>query len=154
MDTRSSPAQSPVVIAALVPSETSLTQPIHADLTNQTTGTHTGRNSSSVHFHMEETGCDRSCNSGSKDRCDPDLRIFYNISHLEHGCTNSLGYQTAPFILRERHNCKTYHLGTAACYCCSASPVRPKAAQMAAEEIGSVRAIPTNTDTKIPIKNG
>ena len=30
-----------------------------------------------------------------------------------------------------------------------ASPVSPKAAQIAAEEIGSVSAIPTNTETKI-----
>ena len=32
MDTRSSPAQSPVVIAALVPSETSLTQPVYTPI--------------------------------------------------------------------------------------------------------------------------
>ena len=35
-----------------------------------------------------------------------------------------------------------------------ASPVSPRAAQIAAEEIGSVSAIPTNTETRIPIKNG
>ena len=35
-----------------------------------------------------------------------------------------------------------------------ASPVRPSAAQIAADEIGSVSAIPTNTETRIPIRNG
>ena len=35
-----------------------------------------------------------------------------------------------------------------------ASPVRLNAAQMAAELIGRVSAIPTITDTKIPIRNG
>ena len=35
-----------------------------------------------------------------------------------------------------------------------ASPVSPRAAQIAAEEIGRVSAIPTKTDTKIPIRNG
>ena len=35
-----------------------------------------------------------------------------------------------------------------------ASPVSPKAAQIAALLIGSVSAIPTITETKIPIKNG
>ena len=35
-----------------------------------------------------------------------------------------------------------------------ASPVRPRAAQMAAEEIGSVRATPTTTETRMPIQNG
>ena len=35
-----------------------------------------------------------------------------------------------------------------------ANPVSESAAQIAAEEIGSVRAIPTTTDTKIPIKKG
>ena len=35
-----------------------------------------------------------------------------------------------------------------------ASPVSPKAAQIAAEEIGRVKAIPTKADTKIPIKKG
>jgi hypothetical protein len=35
-----------------------------------------------------------------------------------------------------------------------ASPVSPRAAQIAAEDIGSVRAMPTITDTSIPIING
>ena len=35
-----------------------------------------------------------------------------------------------------------------------ASPVRPSAAQIAAEEMGRVRAMPTRTETRIPIKNG
>ena len=35
-----------------------------------------------------------------------------------------------------------------------ARPVRPSAAQIAAEEIGSVSAIPTRTDTAIPMKKG
>ena len=35
-----------------------------------------------------------------------------------------------------------------------ARPVRPKAAQMAAEEMGRVRAMPTRTDTSTPMKKG
>ncbi len=35
-----------------------------------------------------------------------------------------------------------------------ASPVKPNAAQMAADEIGSVSAMPTKTETSIPIQNG
>ena len=35
-----------------------------------------------------------------------------------------------------------------------ARPVRPSAAQIAADEIGSVSAMPTSTDTAIPIRNG
>ena len=35
-----------------------------------------------------------------------------------------------------------------------ASPVRESAAQIAALEMGSVRAMPTTTDTRIPIRNG
>ena len=35
-----------------------------------------------------------------------------------------------------------------------ARPVNPRAAQMAAEEIGSVSAIPTMTETRMPIQNG
>ena len=35
-----------------------------------------------------------------------------------------------------------------------ASPVRPKAAHIAADEIGSVNAIPMSTETRMPIKNG
>ena len=35
-----------------------------------------------------------------------------------------------------------------------AIPVSPSAAQIAAEEIGSVNAMPTMTETKIPINNG
>ena len=35
-----------------------------------------------------------------------------------------------------------------------ARPVRLSEAQMAAEEIGSVRAIPTSTDTRMPIRKG
>ena len=35
-----------------------------------------------------------------------------------------------------------------------ARPTRPRAAQMAALEMGSVRAIPTITDTRIPMKKG
>ena len=35
-----------------------------------------------------------------------------------------------------------------------ASPVRPSAKQMAAEEMGSVRAMPMMTDTRIPMKKG
>ena len=35
-----------------------------------------------------------------------------------------------------------------------ARPVRPKAAQIAAEEIGRVKAIPTTTETRIPIQKG
>ena len=35
-----------------------------------------------------------------------------------------------------------------------ASPVRLRTEQMAAEEMGSVRAIPTKTDTRIPIRKG
>ncbi len=35
-----------------------------------------------------------------------------------------------------------------------ARPVRPNAAQMAAEEMGRVSAIPIKTETMIPIKNG
>lgn len=35
-----------------------------------------------------------------------------------------------------------------------ASPVRPNAAQMAAEEMGRVRAMPTSTDTTMPIQKG
>ena len=35
-----------------------------------------------------------------------------------------------------------------------ARPVRPRAAQMAAEEMGSVRAIPTMTETRMPMRKG
>ena len=35
-----------------------------------------------------------------------------------------------------------------------ARPVRPRAAQIAAEEIGRVSAMPTSTDTAMPIRNG
>ena len=35
-----------------------------------------------------------------------------------------------------------------------ASPVRPSTEQMAAEEMGRVRAMPTRTDTAIPIQKG
>ena len=35
-----------------------------------------------------------------------------------------------------------------------ASPVRPSAAQIATEEIGSVRAIPITTETTMPIRKG
>ena len=35
-----------------------------------------------------------------------------------------------------------------------ASPVSPSAAQMAAEEMGSVRAIPTTTETMMPMRKG
>ena len=35
-----------------------------------------------------------------------------------------------------------------------ARPVRPRAAQMAAEEMGRVRAMPTRTDTSTPMKKG
>ena len=35
-----------------------------------------------------------------------------------------------------------------------ASPVRPSAAHIAADEIGSVSATPTKSETNIPIRNG
>ena len=35
-----------------------------------------------------------------------------------------------------------------------ASPVRPSTEQMAADEMGRVRAMPTSTDTRMPIKKG
>ena len=59
-----------------------------------------------------------------------------------------------PFSRKERTAKPTILAQQPATAAPPASPVRVRAEQMAAEEMGRVRAIPTTTDTRMPIQKG
>ena len=63
---------------------------------------------------MEQAGRDRAGDSGGQDGRDPDKGIFDNIAHLQHRCADTLGDDTAPFVLFKGHHGKADHLGAAA----------------------------------------
>ena len=71
------------------------------------------------------------------------LGVADDVAHLEHGGPQSLRHQAAPPVLPKERMAKptiwAQHPATAAP---PAKPVRPRAAQMAALEMGKVRATP------------
>ena len=87
---------------------------------------------------------------------DPDAGVLDDVAHLQHAGAQALTHQTAYTVLAVAHHGKAHHLGAAARHGGTAGrrPVRPSAAQMAAEEMGRVRATPTITDTRMPMISG
>ena len=84
----------------------------NTNLTNQTTSSHTRTNSSSIHFHFEQTSCNRTSNCRSQSWSNPNLRIFNNIWHLKHTCSKPLGKNTTPTVFLKTQHRKTHHLST------------------------------------------
>ena len=86
---------------------------INADLSHQAAGAHAGGYGGAVHLQFEQAGRGGAGDSGSDDRGNPDLRIFYDIAHLQHGSAEPLRDQAAPFVFRKTHHGKADHIGTA-----------------------------------------
>ena len=56
----------------------------YTNLSYETTSTHSRAYCGTVHFHFENAGSNRTCDSRAEDWCNPDARILDDVWHLKH----------------------------------------------------------------------
>mgnify|MGYP003310625349 CR=1 FL=1 len=124
----------------------------NTNLTNQTTSSHTRTNSSPIHFHFEQTSCNRTSNCRSQSWSNPNLRIFNNIWHLKHTSSKPLRKNATPTVFLKTQHRKTHHLSTTPSNSSTTSKTnKPKSRTNSSRTNWQSQS---NTNNKIPIQNG
>ena len=132
-------------------------QPVQTPIwPHEAAGAHAGGDRRAVHLQVEHARRNGPGDGGGQRRRNPDAGVFDDVAHLQHRRAQPLGDEAAPAVLPEGHDGEADHLRAAARQPPRRppGPPAPGTAQMAAEEIGSVSATPTMTETRTPIRNG